>query len=346
MSIVDVAKRAGVSLATVSRVMNRKPGVSPQIRQVVREAMKQLEYTPPAPEHRPGPRARVSKKSNAGARVDGTLAVVMLDELYQYSPGLFLLTLRGVQREAADHGWRTVTAFLQDDQQVPTILRSGIDAAVAIGATARPKALAWLQKIPHVWLTSHRDSSGTSAMEGNHEIARMACDRLIDRGHKHLAFVAVTSSYPAFQARAKSMQFFAANRGATVALLVDKDNAEQHPLPDFDELQRRMDLIIGQLVVTSPRPTGVFVGNDAMAAMVYRSLRRRKLTPGKDVEVVSCNNDKAMLMGLEPRPATIDLGTELLARRSIEQLLRSVRKPEESRRVRIAISPQLIANEA
>jgi DNA-binding LacI/PurR family transcriptional regulator len=106
-----------------------------------------------------------------------------------------------------------------------------------------------------------------------------------------------------------------------------------------------MDGLIDRFAALSPRPTGVFVGNDAMAAMCYRSMRQRQIEPRRDVEIVSCNNDTALLLGLDPRPATIDLGSELLGRRSFEQVVRSLRRPKESRPARIAISPQLIPGE-
>lgn len=342
MSIVRVAAKAGVSSATVSRVINRRPGVSPEIRRAVREAIKLLGYRPSPPEHRPGPRLRDT--SAARKRSAGTVAILLVNEVYRYSPGLCLASLRGVQREAADHGWATVTAFLGEDQRIPAVVRSA-DAAVIMGSGALPRLLGALRKLPHVWLTSHHDPSGASAMEGNHEIARLACEYLLGRGHRRLAFIAVTSSYPAFSARAKSMEFFASTRGATVDVLTDEDDWARLPLPDFNTLQERMDALIDRFAALSPRPTGVFVGNDAMAAMCYRSMRQRQIEPLRDVEVISCNNDAALLLGLVPRPATIDLGSELLGRRSFEQLLRSLRRPEESRRVRIAISPQLVPGE-
>ncbi|RME30753.1 MAG: LacI family transcriptional regulator, partial [Candidatus Zixiibacteriota bacterium] len=48
MSIVEVAKLAGVSHATVSRVINNRPGVSPECVQLVRRAMQQIGYSPSA----------------------------------------------------------------------------------------------------------------------------------------------------------------------------------------------------------------------------------------------------------------------------------------------------------
>ena len=62
MSIVDVAKRAGVSVATVSRVINDFPGVSPRTARQVRTAMKELLYVP-AP-IRPGPKPGWNHRSH------------------------------------------------------------------------------------------------------------------------------------------------------------------------------------------------------------------------------------------------------------------------------------------
>lgn len=351
MSVARVAAKAGVSIATVSRVINKRAGVSPELRDAVREAMRLLDYRPAPPERRPGPRAGRTRGSASAS--GGTIGVVLLDEWYQYSPGLCLASIRGVQREADANGWRTVVTFLDREQPEAAIAPPDLKAAVLMGSRAQPRTLEWLRGLPHIWLTSHVESTGSSVMEGNHEIARVAVDYLIGRGHKRLAFLAVGSSYPAFEARARSMRFFAESAGACVDVLMDRHEDAVRvrtasgqaltALPDFATLQARMDRLVASLAALAPRPTGLFVGNDAMAAMCYLSLRARGIEPGQDVEVIGCNHDAALLLGLHPRPATIDLGSELLGRRGVEQLLRDMRRPGESRATRIVILPMLIA---
>ena len=335
-----MAKAAGVSQATVSRVINKRPGVSPEALRAVRDAMSTLGYRPPPPEHRPGPRPRRPGSSPAST-AHKTIAVLLLDELYRYSPGLCLKSLRGIEREASEQGWRTIVSFLWDGESVTRALREQVSGLLLMGSRARPQVQPWIDRCPHVWMTSYHDPSGDTALAGNHEIAQLAFDYLHRRGHRQLAFLAVMSKYPAYPARAQAFKFLASTNGLSAQVFID-DDAHSADLPGWKGLQQRMEQLVDRLLSGSPRATGLFLGNDLMAAMCYRALRARGIAPGKDVEVVACNNDTAVLMGLDPLPATIDLGSELMGRRSVEQLLRKLRRPDETREVRIAISPILI----
>ena len=71
MSIIDVAKEAGVSKSTVSRVINSVPGVTEGVRQNVLDAMERLGYQPSV--RRPGPKP-ISRK---GIRTGNVMMLVM-----------------------------------------------------------------------------------------------------------------------------------------------------------------------------------------------------------------------------------------------------------------------------
>lgn len=344
MSIAVVAKTAGVSQATVSRVINKRPGVSPEIVVAVRQAMGALNYQPPPPERRPGRRRHPARDN--GTHAVGALAAVVLDDLYRFTPGVFLSHLRGMELEAAEHGLRIFVVHATEPNQVPVALADRrVAGLVLLGARAAPGVLRALAQYPSVWLSSHHDPGGDSILAGNHQISQLAADYLVGRGHKHLGFVAVMSSYPAYPARAEAFRFAALSRGATAETFMDEPLDVPVRFPQLSQLQRRMDGLIERLVEIHPRPTGLFVANDMMTAMAYKSLRSRGLTPGTNVEIVSCNNELSYLVGLDPRPATIDIGAEMIGRRTVEQLLRRIRKPDETRQVQIAISPVLVTPE-
>lgn len=341
MSIADVARSAGVSQATVSRVINHVPGVSAKNIQLVQEAMERLGYIPPPPERRPGRRTPPRNKI-------GFLGAIVLDGLYLHTPGVLAAHLRGMEREAADHDCALAFVDLSDTTRLPTILEGRrLVGGILLGSHARPGVLAAIQYMPWVWLSSHSGPSGDSVLPGNVEIAEMAARYLVDRGHRQLAFLSVMSSYPAYPARAEAFRGAATRAGATAEILLDdaQGNGDLEISLTLPVLRERVAGLVAQLAATSPRPTGLFVPNDMMTAMVYPALMICGLQPGEDVEVVSCNNEEAYLVGLHPRPATIDIGAELMGRRSVEQLLRKIRHPGETRQVHIAVSPVLIESD-
>lgn len=338
MSIAEVAKSAGVSQATVSRVINSVRGVSAENVRLVRQAMAHLGYTPPPLERRPGRRPT----PRAGT---GLLGVILVDQLYRHTPGVLAAHLHGMEREAAEQGCAIAFADASDSAELPGLIQGNqLAGAVLLGSHACPAVLSALELIPWVWLSSHRDAGGDSVLAGNHEIAEMATQYLVGRGHKELAFISVMSDYPAYPARAEAFRDAARRVGASVDVLLDEPTAGGGAEVDLDlsVLRKRIDGLVAQFARLSPRPTGLFVPNDMMTALVYPALVACGLRPGKDVEIISCNNEEAYLAGLDPRPATIDIGAELMGRRSVEQLLRRMRRPDETRQVHIAVSPVLI----
>jgi DNA-binding LacI/PurR family transcriptional regulator len=338
MSIADVARTAGVSQATVSRVINEVPGVSVGKVQRVRRAMIDLGYTPPPPEHRPG--RKVAPKTNMGI-----LAVILLDDLYRHTPGVLAAHLRGIEREAVENGYAMAFADVSVPGRSPAIVDGNLSVgAVLLGSRACPGVLSAIERLPWVWLSSHRGPGGDSVLAGNQDIAEMATQYLVGRGHQRLAFLSVMSSYPAYPARAEAFRYAASRVGASVEVLLDEPVSPEATDVGLElaALRRRADGLVAKLAQMAPRPTGLFVPNDMMTALVYPALMRHGLQPGRDIEIISCNNEEAYLAGLFPRPATIDIGAELMGRRSVEQLLRKIRRPDETRQVQIAVSPMLI----
>src|SRR5262249_9410823 len=91
----------------------------------------------------------------------------------------------------------------------------------------------------------------------------------------------------------------------------------------------------------SPRPTGLFVPTDLATVSVYRKLNDRKIRPGADVEIVSCDKREDQLSMLDPQPMSIDLNREVIARLAVERLLWRMREGMESPSVRIVVGPKL-----
>lgn len=339
MSIAEVAKRAGVSRATVSRVINQHTGVSPAIVQVVREAVDALGYQPPPLERRPGRRSAPRTKENSGI-----IAVVLLDQHYHHTPGVFAAHLSGIEREAAEHGWDVMVVQATEASRLPSSLSSkNVDGLILMGAQADPAVRRALERFTCIWLSSHHDQSGDSVLAGNQQISRIALQYLMGRGHRHLGFLTVMSSYPAYPARAEAFRFFGQVAGATVDVFMDKaEESETLRVQDLSLLQRRIAVQVDRMAAMERRPTGLFIPNDMMTGMCYVALKSRGIVPGRDVDVISCNNEVSYLVGLDPRPATIDIGAEMIGRRSVEQLMRRIRHPSESRQVQIAVTPVLV----
>ena len=97
MALVDVAKRAGVSIATVSRVLNNEPGVRPETVRHVQRALRAAAYDPEAVRRGPRPGKRDGKKTRS-------IAVLVLGQTQEewFRRPLFSAVVGGINRAAND----------------------------------------------------------------------------------------------------------------------------------------------------------------------------------------------------------------------------------------------------
>src|SRR5262245_43986797 len=107
MSISDVAKLAGVSSSTVSRVINNHTRVAPETAQKVRKAMQSLGYTPS--ERRPGPKPSFRSRNGTA-----NIAFLVLGASRSRATPAFEELLRGVSVAASRHDLNLTFSHVPD----------------------------------------------------------------------------------------------------------------------------------------------------------------------------------------------------------------------------------------
>src|SRR5438874_1188717 len=150
MSINKVAKLAGVSSSTVSRVINNHPRVAPETAQNVRKAMQELNYTPS--DRRPGPKP--SFRSRTGV---ANIAFLVLGTSRSRATPAFEFLLRGVSTGASRNDLNLIFNHLSDPDHIPPrILDQRIDGLLLHGAVPGGELRDRLQRMPTVWLMGNR----------------------------------------------------------------------------------------------------------------------------------------------------------------------------------------------
>ena len=168
----------------------------------------------------------------------------------------------------------------------------------------------------------------------------MAAEYLVAKGHGRIAMLNLSSDHMGYEARTRAFVDTAKLLEAESHTIVD-DRFEQGTsfMAEFDE-QSVKELVASYLAI-EPRPTGLFVPRDSLTVMVYHELRAQGVEPGRDVEVISCNNE-SVIGGLDPRPATLDLRAEVIGRQAVEQLILRIQKPHDPVSVVSAVEPRLV----
>jgi DNA-binding LacI/PurR family transcriptional regulator len=132
--------------------------------------------------------------------------------------------------------------------------------------------------------------------------------------------------------------------GGTVENLTHKLAIQTMPDMNFAS-QSLIDSLTDRLLhEVTPKPNGIFVTSDVIVPTIYRALERNGVRPGKDIEIVSCNNEKSYLLPLHPMPAEIDIQADLIGQEAVERLLWRIDHPRATR-VSLVLEPRLVTSQ-
>jgi LacI family transcriptional regulator len=341
-----VAKRAGVSVATVSRVINRLPSVSPQTAKQVRTAMKELAYVPA--EIRPGPKPGSRRTPRLRTKV-GTIAVLTVGQASRdwLTLPLMAAAFAEITTEAKERHLRLLVDEMPDPEQVSALIqRREVDGAIVFRSSrlgrrgfdsllAHPVPLVWLlgaieRPVPIDHVTTDNIAIGQVA----HEYLRSCeCDEL--------AFVTDSPEWPLMRMRGQSFANAATDAlRRSTSYVVSSDASLIESYGPRVVSAATLEELVEKVASASPRPTGIFSARDRLTLQLYPLLARRGMVPGKDVVVVSCDNQEALLSMLSPRPASVDLRPEELGRLAVARLLHRLEHPEDAP-LQIQVPPAL-----
>ena len=347
MSITDVAKAAGVSTATVSRVLNELPGVKDDTIRQVKAAVEALNYRPL--------RIRKSSKGSAGHGRGGKTGNIALITLGQTRDWLQLPVMasvvQGIQVAAAEQNLRLMLEELPDPNNLSPIFRSDkIDGAIVFRTSSLPivsqaKVLENLTaQVPIVWVMGIEVTvSGVDHVTANNlSIGTLAHSYLVSKGCKKPAFLTATPGWAFIRVRGQGFLnavYDAGQRGESYVVSETKQSWDCYGSSVTSA--GNLNDLVEKLAKSKNRPDGLFVANDATTVQLYPLLEKHGISPGKDLVILSCDNEEIRLSALSPRPASIDIGAEQIGYRAVVRLLARVERPKDLPLV-IQISPRII----
>jgi DNA-binding LacI/PurR family transcriptional regulator len=337
MSINDVARLAGVSSSTVSRVINNHPRVAPETADAVKKAMRELGYTPS--DRRPGPKPSLRTRTGAA-----TIAFLVFGTSRNRATPAFEQLLHGVSLGASNYDLNLVFAHVPNSEDLPSrILDEKVDGLLLHGALPPAALRERLKRIPTVWLMGNRRRPewGDQVMPDGYEIGDLAAKYLVGRGHQHLAFFDLDANHWPFRVYGHAFATSGAEQGATVHMI---EHARQ-PTNDYWQAHspEAVDVLVQRYLKLSPRPTGIFVADDMQVAIIQPALQRAGVEIGRGrVDVVSCNNERPYLIGLSPTPGVIDIRAESIGRRGVEQLVWRLEHPGVVERITTTVEPFVV----
>ncbi|RLP82485.1 LacI family transcriptional regulator [Micromonospora sp. BL4] len=328
----DVAERAGVSVKTVSNVVNGYVHVRPDTRARVEEAIAELNY-------RPNLSARHLRKGRTGVIA---LAVPELDIPY------FAELARYVVAAAADFGWTVLIDQTGGGREQERVVASGITDHLIDGLIFSPLALtaedlAGLDNRPMVLLGERVDHGPADhVVIDNVGAAREITSHLIGLGRRRIAAIGSQRTPEGASARLRLTGYADALRAAGL----DYDEALVAPAPAWHRADGAAAM--RSLLTSGVRPDAVFCFNDTLALGALRALHEAGLRVPEDVAVVGFDDIEdgrfsiPTLTTVAPDKAQIArLAVELLAERLDGDRTASARELSAPYRLELRESTQL-----
>jgi LacI family transcriptional regulator len=325
----EVARRAGVSAMTVSRVVNGRGSVNSETRQRVEEAIQTLDYVP----NRIA-RGLISQKTQ-------TIGIIVPDIVNPF----FAPVVRGAESAARKAGYRVLLCNSEGDlrlerEYIEDLVAHRVEGLLLAPASDRSRSsiLSLLRGgFPLVLIDrALPDAACDLIVSDNVQGARRLIEHLIAIGHREIAHVSDAEDTSTGRERL---------RGYREAL-------EVAGIPFQPELVIRttVDRIGGyraaqEILARDPLPTAIFAVNNMTAVGTMEALRERNLSVPKDMGLV-CFDDVEHLAVLSPILTVIDQPAETFGSLGVQLLLERMTGKANSRPRRIILQTDLIVRQS
>lgn len=297
-TIQDVAKEAGVSVATVSRVLNHSSSVIPETREIVLEAIKKLNYQP-------------NLLGRNLRRMETRMVLVLLPNV---ANPFYARIVKGIEDIAHKNGYNVMLCNTDSDRHREDmyleLLRNRLsDGVIFMESELEAEELAELGKtFPVVQCSEYKENVNVDYVGiDNFAAGYKAVSHLIGLGHRRIAMISCRNSFISTRKREEAYKKALADAGIEFdpSLMVYGDYGFKSGLRAGKSLLQLKEV-----------PTGIFAISDIMAIGTIRAFKEAGMRVPQDVGVVGFD-DISFASMYDPMLTTIsqpkyDMGCEAM----------------------------------
>jgi LacI family transcriptional regulator len=335
-SIKAVADHAGVSIATVSRVLNDTKYVSPDIRAKVLEAVEALNYQPNLP-------ARNLRRQHTQSI--GVL-VPLLNDFY------FSNLIYAIENALSARGYNPLFASTKEDQAkealcIDMLIQNRVQGAILVPSLRVSHSIENIQRLLDNGISVVLVDRGMRSLKVNQVISNNfqggydAINHLIELGHEHIGIIDSESTglEPRFGPGHDRI------KGARQAMF-DADLQFNKALMYIGKTTSIETGYQGGLKIIreSPDITAIFATTDACAVGVLRAAFELGLNVPRDLSVIGFD-DIPLASHVIPRLTTLAQPTDTIGQTAAELLLRQIKEPESPFQT-VMVGTQLVIRES
>lgn len=298
----DVAQRAGVGVGTVSRVINRVPGVKESTLIKVNQAIKELNYIPD--EYARGLKTKSSR----------TIALILPSVWYPF----FSEFAYYVEKRLDKEDYKLLLCNSNDNpteeaKYIKMLKQNKIDAIIAITYSDIEQYI--YSNIPFVSLDRYFDKKVSYVTSDNYEGGKLAARKLLEHGARSLAYVGSYSKYPnGTMLRRDGFRDYLENIGIDY-----KEIFLQEPVNDFTPY-------ILEMLKVHPKIDGIFCHTDLLLLKLRKILNQYGYRVPEDIQLIGfdgMNLSSDLPLGI----STIAQPVEQLANGAVDLVLRKIADP-------------------
>ncbi len=310
-SMNEVAKRAGVSIATVSRVLNNSDSVNEETRAKILKAIKELKYQP----------SRVAKRLRSKSVSSNLLGVLIPDIQNPF----YVDVLRGIEDVAYKNNYAIIMCNYGQDEKKEIlyldILKSeSIDGLVAAPVNENDFRLKDIIKNGLPVVCVDRGLTGIDVdivWVNNEESSYNAVSYLVKLGYKRIAYISGLSSIPSSRMREAGYRRALENSKMLVPELIKYGNSSY---------ESGLTLCAELLNMKNP-PDAIFTGNNLITLGALETIHKLKKEIPKDVAVIGFD-DMFWSSSLNPPLTAVRQPAYEIGKRAGELLIQRINDPQ------------------
>jgi LacI family transcriptional regulator len=333
VKFTDIARQSGVSVPTVSLVLNNKPGVSEETRERVLEVAGQLGYPL---------KSAASQRNRKSLTTIGMVVKIDPDIPPQANP-FYSKVILGIEDACRRNGINLLFATLPVDEnnrplEVPQILNNGfVDGLLLVGTFVDETFSLVTNRYPTpiVLVDGYsKTESFDSVVSDNFRAAYQAVKYLIDKGHRHIGLVGSDDNcFPSLRERRNGyLRALKENEITEVSIAnfnINKSHGYQETI---------------SLLQEHPQITALFCVNDEVGSTTIRAAQSQGECVPEDISIVGYD-DTYFAANTHPALTTMQVDTVAMGRAAVHLLSLRLENPA-SARITLTIHPTLVERES
>lgn len=331
--ISDIAKQSGVSMSTVSLVLNNRPGVSQETRSRVLDVAKEFEY--------PIKVAVASGEYNHLTTI-GMVVKTDLDILPQANP-FYSKVILGIEDVCRRNGINLLFATLPVDEnnhpvEVPQLLYNDtIDGLLMVGTFVDETitSISGKRRCPIILVDGYSNTeSYDMVVSDNFRAAYQAVDYLIQKGHRHIGLLGSDKNcYPSLRER----------RNGYLRALKENEITDVY-ISNFNIIKSKGYQETICLLKEHPQITALFCINDDVGSAAIKAAQIQGRRIPEDLSIIGYD-DTYIATNTHPALTTMHVDTLAMGRAAVHLLSLRLENPE-SARMTLTIHPTLVERDS